>query len=67
MCVLNQKLEPTKPLHRDLKLPKVRYPLTLNTCQYVQAHMIGKLPQSFSEYFKEMRNQHNYKTRGSTE
>ena len=27
--------------------------------------MTGNLPQNFSEHFKEMRNQHNYYTRGS--
>ena len=26
------KLEPTKPLHRDLKILKIRYLLTLNNC-----------------------------------
>ena len=29
--------------------------------------MIGKLPQNFNEFFKEIRNQHNYNTRGSKE
>ena len=53
MC-FKSKLEPTKPL-------------TLNNCQFVQVHMIGKLPQNFTEYFKERRNQHSYNTRGSKE
>ena len=29
--------------------------------------MTENLPKSFHEYFKEMRNQHNYNTRGSKE
>ena len=29
--------------------------------------MAENLPKSFHEYFKEMRNQHNYNTRGSKE
>ena len=29
--------------------------------------MTGNLPQNFNGYFKEMRNQHNYNTRGSKE
>ena len=41
--------------------------MTLNNCQFVQAHIIGKLPQNFNDHFKEMRNLHNYNTRGSKE
>ena len=66
MC-FKSKLEPTKPLYRDLNILKIRDLLTLNNCQFVQAHMIGKLPQNFNEHFKEMRNQHNYNTRQSKE
>ena len=40
MC-FESKLEPTKPLYRDLKMLKIRDLLTLNNCQFVQAHMIG--------------------------
>ena len=54
-------------LHRELKILKIRDLLTRNNCQFVQAHMIGKLPQNCNEYFKEMRNQHHYNTRGSQE
>ena len=61
------KLEPTKPLYRELKILKIRDLLTLENCQFVWSHMIGKLPQSFNESFKEMRNQHNYRTRGNKE
>ena len=64
MC-FKSKLEPTKPLSRDLKILKIRDLLTLNNCQFVQPHIICKLPQNFNKYFKEMRNQHNYNTRGS--
>ena len=64
MC-FKSKLEPTKPLSRDLKILKIRDLLTLNNSQFVQPHMICKLPQNFNKYFKEMRNQHNYNTRGS--
>ena len=60
MC-FKSKLEPTKPLQRDLKILKIRYQLTLNN------FLIGKLPQNFNEHFKEMRNQHNYNTRRSKE
>ena len=66
MC-FKSKLEPTKPLYRDLKILKIRDVLTLNNCQFVQAHIIGKLPQNFNEHFKEMRDLHNYNTRGSKE
>ena len=55
MC-FKLKLEPTKPLYRDLKILKIIDLLTLNNCQFVQAHMIGKLPQNFNEYFNGMRN-----------
>ena len=54
MC-FKSKLEPTKPLNRDWKIIKIRDLLTLNNCQFVQPHMIGKLPLNFNEYFKEMR------------
>ena len=66
MC-FKLKLEPTKPMYRELKILKKRDLLTLNNCQFVQAHMIGKLPQNLNEQFKEMRNQHNYNTRESKE
>ena len=66
MC-FKSKLEPTNSLYRDLNVLKIRDLLTLNNCQFVQAHMIGKLPQNFNEHFKEMRNQHNYNTRQSKE
>ena len=66
MC-FKSKLEPVKPLYRDLKILKIRDLLTLLNCQFVQAHMTGNLPQNFGEYFKEMANQHNYNTRGSKE
>ena len=66
MC-FKSKLEPTKPLYRDLKILKIRDVLTLNNCQYVQAHIIGKLPQNFDDHFKEMRNLYNYNTSGSKE
>ena len=66
MC-FKSKLESTKPLYRELKILKIRDLLTLNNCQFVQAHMIGKLPQNFNEYFKEMRNQHHCNTRESQE
>ena len=71
MC-FKSKLEPTKPLYRELKILKIRDLLTLNNCQFVQDHMIGKLPlnesyKSFNEYYKEMRNQHNYNTRETKE
>ena len=66
MC-FKLKLERTKPLYRDLKILKIRDLLTLNNCQFVQAHTIGKIPQYFNEYFNEMRNQHNYNTKGSKE
>ena len=62
MC-FKSKLEPAKPLYRDLNILKIRDLLTLNNCQFVQAHMIVKLPQNFNE----MRNQHNYNTRRSKE
>ena len=57
MC-FKSKLEPTKPLYRELKILKIRDLLTLNNCQFVQDHMIGKLPlnesyKSFNEYYKE--------------
>ena len=57
MC-FKSKLEPTKPLYRKLKILKIRDLLTLNNCQFVQDHMIGKLPlnesyKSFNEYYKE--------------
>ena len=55
MC-FKLKLEPTKPWYRDLKILKIIDLLTLNNCQFVQAHMINKLPQNFNEYFNEMRN-----------
>ena len=55
MC-FKLKLERTKPLYRDLKILKIRDLLTLNNCQFVQAHTIGKIPQYFNEYFNEMRN-----------
>ena len=61
------KLEPTKPLYRDLKNLTIRDLLTFNNCQFVKAHMIGKPPQSFNECFKKMRNQHNYNTKGTKE
>ena len=66
MC-FKSKLEPAKPLYRDFKNLKIRDLLTLINCQFVQAHMTGNLLQNFSEYFKEMRNQQNYNTRGSKE
>ena len=66
MC-FKSKLEPVKPLYRDLKILKIRDLLTLINCQFVQVHMTGNLPQNFIECFKEMRNQHNYNTRGSKE
>ena len=43
MC-FKSKLDHTKPLYRDSKILKIRDLLTLNNCQFVQAHMIGKLP-----------------------
>ena len=43
MC-FKSKLEPTNSLYRDLNVLKIRDLLTLNNCQFVQAHMIGKLP-----------------------
>ena len=66
MC-FKSKLESDKPLYRDLKILKIRDLLTLINCQFVQAHMTGNLPQNFIECFKEIRNQHNYNTRGSKE
>ena len=48
MC-FKSKLEPNKTLYRDLKILKIRGLLTLNNCQFVQAHMIGKLPQNLNE------------------
>ena len=62
MC-FKSKLEPTKRIYKDLKIIKIRDLLTLINCQLVQAHMTGNLPQNFSDDFKEMRNQHNYKTK----
>ena len=62
------KLQPAKPLYRDLKIFKIRDLLTLINChKFQQAYMAGGLPQNFGEYFKEMRNQHNYNTRISKE
>ena len=66
MC-FKSKLEPAKPIYKDLKILKIRDLLTLINCQLVQSHMTGNLPQNFSEYFKEMRNQYNYNIRGSKE
>ena len=43
MC-FKSKLDHTKPLYRDSKILKIRDLLILNNCQFVQAHMIGKLP-----------------------
>ena len=40
MC-FKSKLEPAKPLYRDSKILKTRDLLTLNNCQFVQAHMTG--------------------------
>ena len=48
MC-FKLKLEPTKPMHRELKILKKRDLLTLNNFQFVQARMIGKLPQNLNE------------------
>ena len=45
MC-FKSKLEPTKPLYRELKILKIRDLLTLNNCQFVQAHMIDTLHQN---------------------
>ena len=47
MC-FKSKLEPTKPLYRELKILKIRDLLTLNYCQFVQAHMIDTLHQNFN-------------------
>ena len=49
MC-FKSKLEPTKLLYRELKILKIRGLLTLDNCQFVQDHMIGKLP--LNEYYK---------------
>ena len=48
MC-FKLKLEPTEPMHRELKILKKRDLLTLNNFQFVQARMIGKLPQNLNE------------------
>ena len=48
MC-FKLKLEPTKPMQRELKILKKRDLLTINNFQFVQAHMIGKLPQNLNE------------------
>ena len=47
MC-FKSKLEPAKPLHRDLKILKMRDLLTIINCQFAQAHMTGNLPQNLS-------------------
>ena len=39
MC-FKSRLEPAKPLQRDLKIFKIRDLLTLNNCQLVQAPMV---------------------------
>ena len=47
MC-FKSKVEPAKPLHRDLKILKMRDLLTIINCQFAQAHMTGNLPQNLS-------------------
>ena len=59
------RTEPSDPLYANHKILKLQNIITLNNCLFIDDQLCDNLPNAFSNYFKLLKNQQMYNTRGS--
>ena len=59
------RTEPSDPLCANHKILKLQNIITLNNCLFIYDQLCDNLPNTFSNYFKLLKNQHRHNTRGS--
>ena len=59
------RTEPSDPLYANHKILKLQNIITLNSCLFIDDQLCDNLPNAFSNYFKLLKNQQMYNTRGS--
>ena len=56
------RTEPSDPLCANHKILKLQNIITLNNCLFIYDQLCDNLPNTFSNYFKLLKNQHRHNT-----
>ena len=59
------RTEPSDPLYASHTILKLQNIITLDNCFFIYDQLCDNLPNTFSDYFKLLKNQHRDNTRGS--
>ena len=59
------RTEPSDPLYANHKIFKLQNIIALNNCLFIYDQLYDNLPNTFSNYFKLLKNEHRHNTRGS--
>ena len=57
------KNDPSNPLYKSMKILKLNDEILFNNCMFVLKIIRSDQPNTFSNFFKDSHNEHNYNTR----